>query len=260
MEDLKFYNPEGSNLRKGQLRMLEIAKEFDRICQKNNITYWIMSGTLLGARRHGGFIPWDDDFDVGVKREDFKKILTCLETELPEHLKLQTRKTDSNYVYHYAKIRDLKSNIWEENSSNRGYLYNGLFIDIFPFEYICLPKKWKLILDRFHCRNVFESKKGIIWRWLTNTFFLFTLCIIPLFRFLGNLTKYKYSHGYGIGFYATHKLSTCFPTSKIKFENYEFSAPNDVDQYLTNEYGNFMRIPPKEKRQIHSCSIEVFNK
>lgn len=259
MEDLSIYNPEGSTLRKGQLRMLEIAKEFDRICQKNSITYWLMSGTLLGARRHGGFIPWDDDFDVGVKKEDYKKLLTCLEKQLPPHYKVQTRETDPNYVYYFAKIRDLKSYIWEENSSDRGYKYNGLFIDVFPFEPICLNKKRKIILDRFHCRYVFASKNGIIWRWISNFFFLITSVVIYVLRLVERFTKNNFSHGYGIGFYAPHNLTTCFPVSKIKFEDYEFNAPNDVDQYLTNEYGDFMIIPPTDKRQIHSSRIKVFD-
>lgn len=259
MEDLSNYNPEGSTLRKAQIRMLEIAKVFDEICKKNEITYWLMSGTLLGARRHGGFIPWDDDFDVGVRREDYKRLLTCLEMELPDHLKLQTRETDSNYVYHFAKIRDLKSVVCEEYSSHYGYKYNGLFVDIFPFEPICLNKRWKRAIDIRFNELRYESKKGIIWRCISD--FSYSLYCIFFFvlRLIGKFTKDKFSHGYGTGFYAPHKLSTCFPISKIKFEDYEFSAPYDVDQYLANEYGDFMVIPPHGKRNIHTVKIELLD-
>src|SRR4028118_1460533 len=91
MEDLSHYNPEGSVLRRAQMRMVEILDGFDGICKKHNIDYWLVWGTLLGARRHGGFIPWDDDLDVAVLQSDYKKLLTILEKELPKNLKLQAR-------------------------------------------------------------------------------------------------------------------------------------------------------------------------
>ncbi|OXG08336.1 lipopolysaccharide cholinephosphotransferase [Flavobacterium araucananum] len=256
MEDLRNYNPEGSDLRRAQLRMLEIAKEFDQICKKNNITYWLMSGTLLGARRHGGFIPWDDDFDVGVKREDYNALLVCLERELTGNLKLQTRKTDSNYPLFFSKIRDLKSIVYENQASARKYKYNGLFIDIFPFESICLGKKWKLALDVRYCKLKYESRPGFIWKLISNFMFSVVSLIIPVLRLFGQFTNDKFSHGYGIGFYAPHKFSTCLPVSKIKFEDYEFNAPHNVDQYLIDEYGDFMTIPPKDKREFHATKIE----
>jgi lipopolysaccharide cholinephosphotransferase len=259
MEDLSCYNPEGSVLRNAQLRMLDIAIEFDIICKRNNITYWIMSGTLLGARRHGGFIPWDDDFDVGVKMEDYNRLLKILEVELPYFLKLQTKKTDPNHPYFYAKIRDLNSFILEDQCLHRNYKYNGLFIDIFPFESICLPKKSKLLFDSFYSKFRFELKKGIIWSLISSFFYHITLLLLPLLKVTGKITKNKFSHAYGIGFYAPHKLNTCFPVGKIKFEEYEFSAPNNIDEFLIDEYGDFMGIPPKEKRYVHSSKIELFS-
>ncbi|KRD61882.1 hypothetical protein ASE40_10205 [Flavobacterium sp. Root935] len=259
MEDLSSYNPEGSTLRRAQMRMLEIAVEFDRICQRNNITYWLMSGTLLGARRHGGFIPWDDDFDVGVKRDDYQRLLDCLENELPDFLKLQTQKTDQGHPYFYAKIRDLNSLIMEDHCSHRNYKYNGLFIDVFPFESICLPKKSKLLFDSFYSKFRFEFKKGILWSGVSSFFYHISLLILPVLRLVGKMVENRYSHAYGIGFFAPHKITTCFPVCKVKFEHYEFNAPNNIDQYLTDEYGNFMVIPPKEKRFIHSSKIELFN-
>lgn len=259
MEDLSHYNPIGSDLRKGQLRMLEIAKVFDRICKKNNITYWIMSGTLLGARRHGGFIPWDDDFDVGVKRKDLDRLLACLEKELPEYYRLQTRETDSNYKYYFAKIRDLKSEIHEDYSLELGYKFNGLFIDIFPFEQICINKKLKGPVDCRYNELKYNSKKGLVWKLISKIAHYFFKAFVFVLRIFGIFTKDKFSHGYGTGFYSAHKLSTCFPVGKIQFEDYEFCAPNDIDQYLKDEYGDFMKIPSKDKRVIHASKINVFD-
>ncbi|MDQ6471035.1 LicD family protein [Flavobacterium sp. LHD-80] len=258
MEDLNLYNPEGSDLRKAQLRMLEIAREFDRICNNNGIPYWIMSGTLLGAKRHGGFIPWDDDFDVGVRYEDYGKLLICLEKELPENLKLQAKNSDSNFPFYFAKIRDLNSKIVENDSLHRSYKYTGLFIDIFPFESICLTKKWKLAFDVRYSKLQYEGKKGLFWKIVASFFFYLTSVLVPVLRFFGRFTKDRYSHGYGNFFYAPHKLSTCFPVGSIEFEGFVFNAPNDVNQYLIDEYGDYMEIPPANKRQIHSAEIKIF--
>ena len=79
MEDFSKYNPEGSTLRKAQLRMLEILKEIDKICKKHHITYWLDGGTMLGCARHKGFIPWDDDLDIAVFEEDYERLLHILQ-------------------------------------------------------------------------------------------------------------------------------------------------------------------------------------
>src|SRR3954464_7150764 len=120
MEDLSLYNPEGSELRRMQMKMLEILDAFDVICRKHDINYWLACGTLLGARRHGGFIPWDDDLDVVVLQRDYKNLLSILKEELPENLKLQARGTDKYYWYYYAKIRDTRSRVYN-NNTNRDY-------------------------------------------------------------------------------------------------------------------------------------------
>ena len=89
MEDLSRYNPEGSTLRKAQLRMLDILVAIDKICRENNIKYWIDYGTLLGAVRHKGFIPWDDDIDICVLDEDYPKVREAMIRELPNNFVFQ---------------------------------------------------------------------------------------------------------------------------------------------------------------------------
>ena len=84
MEDFSKYNGEGTMLRKAQLRMLDILIAVDKICRKHNIPYWLDYGTLLGAVRHGGFIPWDDDLDISMMKEDYDRFLTIASKELPE--------------------------------------------------------------------------------------------------------------------------------------------------------------------------------
>src|SRR5690349_22020810 len=109
MEDLSHYNPEGSVMRRTQQRLLEILDVFDTVCRKHGIDYWLDWGSLLGARRHAGFIPWDDDLDVSILQKDYRKLVAALEKEMPADFKLQTRKSDNKYWYYYPRIRDTRS-------------------------------------------------------------------------------------------------------------------------------------------------------
>ena len=104
-EDLSRYNPEGSILRRAQLRELEILIEVDKICRKHNIEYFLDWGTLLGAVRHGGFIPWDDDIDISVRRKDYSRLCKVLKEELPENLAFQDRFTDWNLLCLFCLLR-----------------------------------------------------------------------------------------------------------------------------------------------------------
>lgn len=85
------------------MRMLDILIEVDRICRKHNIRYWLSSGTLIGAVRHKGFIPWDDDLDIEMLLPDYKRLMKVLPEELPENLALQSQDTDPNYFFFYAR-------------------------------------------------------------------------------------------------------------------------------------------------------------
>ena len=91
------FNPEGSMLRRQQMRMLEILLEVDKVCKRHDIKYWLSSGTLIGAMRHDGFIPWDDDLDIEMMRSDYLRLMEVLPSELPEWLALQNDETDPNY-------------------------------------------------------------------------------------------------------------------------------------------------------------------
>ena len=127
------FNPDGSLLRRQQMRMLEILLEVDRICKKHDIKYWLSSGTLIGAARHKGFIPWDDDLDIEMLWDDYKRLMKVLPDELPETMALQNTKTDPNYFCFYAKVRDRRSHLEESNRYDRVWREQGIYIDVFPF-------------------------------------------------------------------------------------------------------------------------------
>ena len=189
MEDLRKYNPEGSTLRKAQLRMLEILKVFDSICAKHGIEYTLDGGTLLGAVRHEGFIPWDDDLDINVMRDDFFKLRKILPNELPDNLVYQDYTTEPYFPTPLAKIRDKHSYVYEEPCTER-FKEKGIFIDIIPIEEVP-DLKWKAHLDYWygHClRGIhhYVDTKDTIISWIVLPF-AWTLTVLT--RFINRFRK-----------------------------------------------------------------------
>src|SRR5438270_13481437 len=263
MEDLSYYNPEGSDLRKAQLRMLEMLEVLDTICRKHKIDYWLDWGTLLGARRHSGFIPWDDDIDVAVLQRDYKKLATVLKKELPQDLRLQTRQTDKKYFNYWAKIRDTKSRF--HNKTGNVYAYNGISIDIFFIEPV--PSLTiKSVIDRF-LRSGYRFKKSRKTAHKINNALMF--CFLPFMRILVWLLRFYYAHighakvnarSYGGPNYTRYNMNHIFPVGEIMFEGKKFMAPHRVDAYLINQFGpTFMEIPEPSERIYHAVKIEFLS-
>ena len=136
--------------------MISILEEIDIICKKNNINYWIESGTLLGAVRHGGFIPWDDDIDIGMLRDDYNKFLKVCEKDLSNDLFVQNFNTESNISFQWSKIKHKHSKIIEKKNCE---CHQGLFIDIFQYDYY--TDNEKNCIDRFKENYKFSRKKII---------------------------------------------------------------------------------------------------
>lgn len=254
------YNPVGSSLRNLQIRMLEILKCIDHICKKHNIPYWLSSGTLLGAVRHGGFIPWDDDVDIELMRDDYVKLLEILPKELPKEYVLQTTYTDSGYVYLYAKIRDTHSHIEEKCIFNKHFQYNGAFIDIFPLE-PTIPSLSKIasVLYNRLCLSLIKKQK-IIFLYKCNLILLNKI-IFPIFRLITALsTKTNIHYIYGVGFLnESRRKNEIFPLKKIVFEEHEFNAPCNNDAYLRRLYGNdYMSIPANIENHIKDTKINIW--
>lgn len=237
------YNPDGSLLRNAQLRMLEILIDFDRVCRKHNIKYWLSSGTLLGAVRHGGFIPWDDDLDVDILEDDYKRLLPILEKELGDKYFIQNRKTDKNFINNFTKIRDKHSYIHETQHMASRYKNHGLFLDIFPLNYAIKP--FLIICGSIHalcfnlsCKTDWHHMLSLF---LTNFMYL---CIIPFFKLATRLKKSNIVyHTYGSHFYIGRKISYLFPLTEIEFEGHKFYAPGNYDGYLSDMFGDYMKLP-----------------
>ncbi|MEJ7684893.1 MAG: LicD family protein [Segetibacter sp.] len=264
MDDLSLYNPEGSELRRMQMKMLEILDAFDAICRKHNLNYWLACGTLLGARRHGGFIPWDDDLDVYVLQSDYKKLISVLKEELPENLKLQSRETDKNYWFYHAKIRDINSRYYDKNTESDNLQYQGIFIDLFPIEPV--PSlQFKKIIDKFLLSDNRLRKAKSLYEIIKYTVMT---SFIPIARFLIILARFYckyigskkiYAYSFGVFFYTTYNVKNLFPVSEIMFEGKRYKAPGNVDEYLIENFdSNFMVIPKPANRRVHALKIEFY--
>lgn len=265
-EDLNKYNPEGSELRNLQMRMLDILIVVTDICDKHNIPYWISGGTLLGAMRHGGFIPWDDDIDIEVMHSDYKKLAKILPKELPDSLYFQSPK-EKSYRMLFAKVRDRFSIIHSEEEDMATYKEKGVYIDIFIEE---RSYRWmKNIVDFFYGRAFRRLKRGRPFQSLTYLYeytmslFMYPIGVLLMWIARGICTVTRPNnilHSYGIGNSTNHNASYMFPVRKIIFEGKEFFAPKEPHIYLTKQYGDYMSIPPKDKRATHFMNVEYIDK
>lgn len=254
------YNPEQSTMRKAQLRMLDILKFISDICDRNNIRYWLAGGTLLGAYRHRGFIPWDDDLDIEMPREDylrFRDIMLSLDN--PQYV-LQDYSTDANYYFAYTKIRDTHS-FCQPNGEDGEKLwkYRGIWVDIFILE--DYDVSWQICSfytytygRRFLCNsNNFLLKVLAKMRWFINYKIIFP----PLRLLAKGLSSGKtMSKTLGSEYPAQYNREDVFPLKKIIFEDSEFWAPCHPENILDTLYSfDFRKLPPKEDREGHKMSI-----
>lgn len=116
-----------------QKKILEIMKGFDRVCRENGLHYYMLGGTMLGAIRHRGFIPWDDDADFGLPRDDYEKLLALPETAFPAGIRLRHFSKEKGIPYAFARMEDESTTYIEARRSGSGYV-GGVYIDIFPLD------------------------------------------------------------------------------------------------------------------------------
>lgn len=253
------YSPDGSPLRRQQERMLELLCEIDRICKKHGIRYWLSSGTLIGAVRHGGFIPWDDDLDIEMMREDYDRLMDILPTELPSTMALQNHRTDHTYFFFYAKVRDRRSLLSEGNNYDRMWKEQGIYIDIFPLEYqpISIHKISEKTAGHMYkiWRTCTDDNLGI--RKVMRLFHFNRRFVFPLLRLLCSISGTDViTSGMGIPYHNPRFAKDIFPLATLKFEGREFPVPHNYDHMLRLMYGDYMQLPPEGSITTHCSRLE----
>jgi len=256
-------------LRQLQLIQLEMLIEVDRICKKCNIHYNIIAGTLLGAVRHGGYIPWDDDADVALLRPEYEKFRKACETELDtSRFYFQDHRNTEGYRWGYGKLRRKHTLFLREYQEHMPY-EQGVFIDVFPLDGVpdnYIKRSW----HNFHCfciRKILWSEVGkiadksrIMRAW---------------YRILSKIPRAMIMHHYDNMVINSNKTQTnlvrilLFPTPNdtfgyyrnwyeksmfIEFEGYVFQGIKDYAGYLRFKFGDFMKLPPIEQRKVHPVS------
>lgn len=254
-------------LRKVQLTQLEIAKEIRRVCQENNIAYFMVDGTFLGAVRHQGFIPWDDDMDFGMLRKDYEEFCRIAPEKLKPEYFLQTWYSDPGYALPFAKVRK-RGTLFLEAKSRR-LQENGFFVDIFPLDYApadsdaqqAMKRKLlqlyrvKLMKSRY---TPWMEEKRIVWKkrigylyYQMKALFADPVQLAREFDALASSVECSdfvweqcdIAHDRPCPVFLLTELAD------FSFEGELFAGPRDYDAYLTNNYGNYMQLPPEDQRQ-----------
>lgn len=263
-------NLDDKQLRQLQLIELEMLLEVDRICKKNQINYTITGGTLLGAVRHKGFIPWDDDADVALLRDEYERFKIACKTDLDtSKFYFQDAWETDGYRWSYGKIRRKNTLYMRENQDHMPY-EQGISIDVFPIDNI--PENYALrLIDTFHCfciRKFFWSEVGRIDEKnpVKRT----------AYKLMSHVPREKILHHYerliqkrnrensskvrvvlmplslkkGFG----HLKRWYAESAEYDFEGHKLYGVKDYDAFLKYVYGDYMALPPVEKRKVHPAS------
>ena len=244
---------------------LSILNFIDKVCEENHLRYYLCGGTLIGAIRHHGYIPWDDDIDIMLPRGDYRKLVELLKDH-PKY-KCLSMYTQEDYFYPFAKVVDTDTSMVEHNADLQIENY-GVYVDLFPVDglpsdraknhryykkvmrlrnryYLAIsnrPWKSRNPLKSILLRLLFIYSKAVGWRYLLE----------KLDR-LSQRYDFESSELVGVpcagyGERETYHRSLYEKTLRVPFEQYSFNIPAGYDEYLTCLYGDYMQIPPKEKQ------------
>lgn len=259
------------------LRMMYL--EIEKVCDRHNLKMCTAYGTVLGALRHQGFIPWDDDMDLLMPREDYDKLINEYADELPKSFKIYSPNSKNGPIYRFAKVVDTKTRFLTPGAENTEK--KGIFIDIFPLENALLSeRKTKLFrfytmflmyvatsVDEYKSRNK-EYKKMMCLSLDGKTNYYFRNFIGFLFswrtpkgwynRFDRFVTGHKYcgcfnipSGGPHIRNFVPRKVEQYIPFKKMKFDEIDVYVPNNPEQHCVDYYGDWKQIPPVDQRWQH---------
>lgn len=251
-------------LRRLQLSELDILIEFDRVCRKNNIKYCLGCGTLLGAIRHNGFIPWDDDIDVWMIRAEYEKFCEIAEKELNSDYFFQNWINDPYFNSAYGKIRK-KGTEYVRIGQEKMKYKTGIYIDILPLDN--LPDQYwarfRMIVKAWALRKLTYAKAGSMCeKKIVKRFMFFVLSLYPIERakkqFKQLLSQYNdkdtlYCKCLGDVNFNPHWRDDFNELIEWEFEGHMFFVPSRYDSLLKNNIGiNYMELPPMEKRKPHA--------
>ena len=259
-----------------QVHVMDLLHKLIELFEEENISYYILGGTMLGAVRHKGFIPWDDDVDIGIERRDYERFLKTYSSKLPDYLKIRTYRDKSYHHYYYARIVDTRYHIKRMGSIKERQ--EELWIDLFPLDGMpdgkirTLIHKARLLTVRlmYHmsCFDKVNVKRP--GRPLVDRMIIKFLMITHLGKSWNSkklldkidklLKKYPVEDSnYVFNFMgSTHAFREIFSkkcfgkNTKYQFEDMMLVGPKEYDEYLSKLYGDYMKLPPESERNVHA--------
>ena len=264
---------------------LQILKDFINVCEKYNLTYFAVYGTAIGAVRHGGFIPWDDDIDVGMLREDYDRFFEVFEQELGDKYNLLTPEIDERYACTVTHLQRKGTRFVSEMSQDLK-CEQCIFMDIFPFDYVAANRKQQLSQGRkanFWGKMLFLSGTaypfipfggikgeiaGLICKMIHFSLKILHITPVKIYRKYKHVateynvksdrSEYVTSFEYAGCLKDMIKEKNLFPMKKVPFENLEINIPNNNHEFLKKIYGDYMQLPSEENRVNHMPLIIQF--
>lgn len=253
---------------------LDILKKIDEFCKFNNLRYYLAYGTLIGAIRHKGYIPWDDDIDIVMPRDDYEKFLEKFNHDRTDTIEVLSPKLDDLYPYAFAKVHDYNTRLVEKVN----YKYNiGINVDIFPLDkvknmksVIHIYKKGLKYRNIIEVKNVYYTKnvfKNIMKKTLKILFSFINInsCTLKLDK-LAQMDRDDNSCKYFCVLSSGHKFDPTIlniewykEIIQIEFEGCLFNAPKNYDEILKEQFGNYMQLPPVEQQLTHH-SFKAYRK
>lgn len=237
------------DIKRVQNRLLEMGKVIADVLERNNIPYMITFGTLLGAVRHGGFIPWDDDFDMFLFDDSYEEAMEVLSKELPMDMFLENKDTEPLYFHGFAHVKDVNTIVsCKQYPHDSLYKHKGLSIDLYravkikesELDVFLIREHISYLERRFRIgsidKNVYESKTRDLRKQLQ--------------ALSTTVDSSKYVYGMALP-EKSMEIINVMPLKKIKFEDTEFYAPSDSDAILKAFYGDFMKLPSEDHRIPH---------
>ncbi len=253
-------------LKEIQRHLLGIAKEFDRICTKHDIPYYMLYGTMLGAVRHNGFIPWDDDMDFGVPIEYYKKLEEILVKELPKQYQYCNFRNHPAVILPYSKIEDTSTIIDDLAVKLPLEKKLGVNIDIFPLNKCNYgdkePEKVRRMTNLLGAAFTYSlTNKGIVRKIIKQ---IMSICLGGKPIYIQKIIEkrlYKINNGERLGFILGAGTRNTVPIewygegARYQFEDINLVGPKNYHDYLTHIFGDYMQLPPETQRHGHAEDV-----
>jgi lipopolysaccharide cholinephosphotransferase len=257
----------------------EIYKDFQALCKKHNIPFFASGGTAIGAIRHQGFIPWDDDIDICLLREDYNKVIYYIRKELSDKYEVYDCKSKDGYVLVFSKICKKGTKIQEDTYADTNYT-TGVFVDLFAYDRTSRNPKLRrkqirdtwlwarlMVLSVYKHPRFPDNLNGIKLKAAKGICILvhYGLKILHLNKnffykkYLKAALRYKdskeelytdFSYIAPEKLLCTHKM--IFPLKEVKFEDCTISILNNADKYLKSQFGDYLTLPPINQRKTHN--------